>query len=158
MRTLLERNTCFCRSSPSFPTRWKGKAPPPRERAGQHFNSLKTLRLSFFQRKTSSVQKFSFFFSSFKSPPHSLTPVPVAVLLFPSQSRKDLDFSFAGLKNSFRMAVTRAVEEEDARKAQGGAEANADPVAAAAAAGGGGEREGGDDENMSPAASMEKRG
>lgn len=29
------------------------------------------------------------------------------------QSRKDLDFSFAGLKNSFRMAVTKTVEEND---------------------------------------------
>lgn len=37
------------------------------------------------------------------------------------QSRKDLDFSFAGLKNSFRMAVTKAVEEEDARNAQAAA-------------------------------------
>ncbi|CAM9137282.1 unnamed protein product [Ectocarpus sp. 13 AM-2016] len=36
--------------------------------------------------------------------------VPLAV---PMQSRKDLDFSFAGLKNSFRMAVTKTVEEND---------------------------------------------
>lgn len=69
------------------------------------------------------------------------------------QSRKDLDFSFAGLKNSFRMAVTRAVEEDDARKAPGG------PVAAgASSAVGGGEGEGVGDEKMSPAASMERRG
>eukprot|EP00752_Nemacystus_decipiens_P009626 g8601.t1 len=73
--------------------------------------------------------------------------VPLAV---PMQSRKDLDFSFAGLKNSFRMAVTRVVEEKEkeARKYQGGAEAN---VATAAG-------ETGDGDKISPAASMEKRG
>ncbi|CAN0198562.1 unnamed protein product, partial [Ectocarpus sp. 12 AP-2014] len=38
--------------------------------------------------------------------------VPLAV---PMQSRKDLDFSFAGLKNSFRMAVTKTVEENDTK-------------------------------------------
>lgn len=40
-----------------------------------------------------------------------------SLLLYPHiscwQSRKDLDFSFAGLKNSFRMAVTKTVEEND---------------------------------------------
>eukprot|EP00903_Cladosiphon_okamuranus_P009231 g8812.t1 len=73
------------------------------------------------------------------------TAVPLAV---PMQSRKDLDFSFAGLKNSFRMAVTRAVEEEDdARRDRGGEAAGADPAT-----------EGGDDEKLSPAALMEKRG
>ena len=74
-------------------------------------------------------------------------PVP---LLRPFQSRKDLDFSFAGLKNSFRLAVTRAVEEEEeaARIARGGAEANANPAAS----------EGEDQDKMSSAASIEKRG
>lgn len=39
------------------------------------------------------------------------------VLFF--QSRKDLDFSFAGLKNSFRMAVTKAVDDHHERRKEG---------------------------------------
>ncbi|CAN0447969.1 unnamed protein product, partial [Laminaria digitata] len=38
------------------------------------------------------------------------TAVPLSV---PMQARKDLDFSFAGLKNSFRLAVSKAVEDDE---------------------------------------------
>lgn len=38
---------------------------------------------------------------------------PDFFLLWCLQARKDLDFSFAGLKNSFRLAVSKAVDDDE---------------------------------------------
>lgn len=48
-------------------------------------------------------------------------PGTLFIMLF-LQARKDLDFSFAGLKNSFRLAVSKAVDDDEEERRRNSSE------------------------------------
>lgn len=79
------------------------------------------------------------------------------------QARKDCDFSFAGLKNSFRLAVVRAVDDFEQQQQQQEHEQEVRTAVESGVPAGGGSIAEGDEAHMrekdvASAANMESRG